>query len=144
MSDIKSTDYTVDELLDRIYDEVGSSGKSKINISAPKIKNENKKTYVLNFRDMCVQLNRDENMVLNFITHDTQLTASVTEKGVLIINNILRQPQIEKTYKAFVKTFVQCPACKSQDTKYFRKDKIDFISCNKCHADKSINLADIK
>ena len=135
-----SKEYTIEELLNRIYDETGTIGKNKTVLSQPQITNKNKKTFVHNFRELCIILKRDELMVMNYLVKETKLVLSISEKGELIIGNILRQPQIDKLFRSFIENFVQCSLCKSINTEFIKKNKIDHISCNKCHGVKSINL----
>lgn len=131
-------EYTLEEMLDRFYDN-NIKGKSKTVLSKPEVKLLNRKTYVLNFAKICQQLNRDQNMVLKYFTKEANCATSVSEDGKLIMSNILRNPYVENTLTKFITDHVQCQMCKSQNTSLIKKDRLTYLVCSNCHAEKSVD-----
>lgn len=137
--------YNIDQLADRFAEKyktitgASNTGKSKTVIKEPIIQNLNKKTFIKNFSDVCSSINRDSQDVSVFFGTELRAQISIAGDGSLIIHGIYRVNQITSIIKKYVKSYVQCSLCRSQDTKVERSDRILYMVCNKCHAKNAIS-----
>jgi len=137
--------YDIGKLVDRFCEQYKSitgnsnSGKFKTVIKAPEIQPLNKKIYIQNFNDVCASINRDPQDVSTYISKELLVQTSIAGNGSLVIHGTYKRNHIESIVKKYVIGFVQCPLCKTQDTKLEKIDRIPFIICNKCHAKNGIN-----
>lgn len=129
-----------EKMLFNFYDKIiESSSKTKITVPLPDVKVQNKKTFIFNFRTLCFKINREENLLLDFLKKEIGSVISISENGELVISNILRQPQIESLIKRFIITYVQCTQCKSLGTTLSKKAGKTSILCNSCKANYTVN-----
>ena len=136
-----ATLYTTDFLLDRLYDSLGTNGvKSKMVLNRPEVTLKNKKTFINNFRDLTAKMNRNMEDVKNYFEGEVNCMCSLSEEGVLIIRGIYRKPQIEKLLMDYITKFVQCSYCKSSNTQLIKENRILFMKCLNCKADKALNF----
>ena len=127
-------------MLDDFYEKMlASNNKNKVTIPTPEVKVQNKKTFVANFRTLAKKLNREENLLLDFLRKEIGSDISVSENGEMIISNILRQPQIESLLKRFIVAYVQCPQCKYLGTELMKKAGKTTLTCGGCKASCSIS-----
>jgi translation initiation factor 2 subunit 2 len=128
--------YTDDELLDRAYDQLNSDGKNKTKMimTRPIVDSQNKKTYFVNFRDICLNLNRPEIHMQQYFKDELVPKINISGEGVMIIVGIYKSPSIEKILRNYVIKYVMCPICKSTNTLFIKEERINFITCNGCHS----------
>ncbi len=132
--------YTIDVLLDRLYDGLGKNGvKSKMTLCKPEILNKNKKTYINNFKEITEKINRNIDDVKNYFESEVNCMCSISEEGFLVMRGIFRKPQIEKLLIDYISKFVQCTYCKSPNTQIIKENRILFMKCSNCKADKALN-----
>lgn len=134
--------YPVAFLIDKLYDELNMKlkKKSKILLDPPGVTNGNKKTYISNFRKICQQLNRTEQVVQSYFEIELSCKTSIDQNGSLIINGNFKQNGIEKIFSNYIRDFVSCKECSSCDTILFKENRINYISCNRCLSKKAIDL----
>lgn len=134
--------YTTEFCLDRLYEKLENdrTNTKKFMVKKATILAKDRKTFILNFGDLCQAFKRDENTVKAFIDKYLEEKTSINENNVLIINNMYKQKQIDDMFIEYMKTYVICQQkrCGSGDTKLERKDRFLFIICNKCGCEKSI------
>jgi translation initiation factor 2 subunit 2 len=127
-------------LLDRFYQQIIlKSNKTHVTVPTPETKILNKKTFVLNFKNIIQKLNREEFLFVDFLRKEIGSDISVSDKGIMIICNIIRQPMIESLIKKFITTFVQCPQCKQLATNLVKKNGKTTLECKNCKATCTIN-----
>jgi translation initiation factor 2 subunit 2 len=133
--------YLIERFSDKYKDITGNSnsGKFKTIIKAPEIQSFNKKIFIQNFKDVCASINRDLQEVSSYISKELVVQTSISANGTLVIHGTYRKNQIESIVKKYVINFVQCPLCKTQDTKIEKNNRINYIICNRCHAKSSIS-----
>jgi translation initiation factor 2 beta subunit (eIF-2beta)/eIF-5 len=132
-------DYEFDTLLDRAYEilEGKTNGiKKKLVFNSPIIKLENRKTYIINFIDICKSMNRDSEEVKKYIDDELKIPSSVTEDGKLKINAVLTSKIVnfQNLIISYAKKYILCPICKSANTSEEIVNRIKFITCNICKA----------
>ena len=136
--------YDIEKLVDRFCSAYKSTtgnsnnGKFRAVIKAPEIQPFNRKIYIQNFKDVCASINREPQDVSTYISKELIVQTSIAGNGALIIHGSYKKNQIESIVKKYVINFVQCPLCKTQDTKIEKTDRILFIICNKCYAKNAI------
>jgi translation initiation factor 2 beta subunit (eIF-2beta)/eIF-5 len=109
--------YTTEQLLDRGYNKLKllNSQNNKKAFCKPEIINHNRKSYITNFIKFC-----DD------------------EKSGLKFNMMFKKDIIMNTVTGYMKEYVLCSLCKSGNTEIKKIDRINFLKCNNCKADKAI------
>jgi translation initiation factor 2 subunit 2 len=130
--------YDVDYLIERLYVNLGTIQQPQGGIPKPKIKNQDKKTYILNFREICQKMDRAEFDVQQFFGKETGQSVSVSADGQLVIQSIIRSPKPENIMKGYIIEYVQCKMCKSTKTNIIKKNKLSILNCDICHADRAL------
>lgn len=134
--------YTQDFLIDKLYDELNTKlrKKSKLILEPPQVSNLNKRTYISNFRKICSQLNREELLVQSYFESELSAKTSIDQNGCLIISAMFRPLNIETIFKKYVQEYVSCPQCSCCETILIKKNRVNYISCNRCLSEKSVKL----
>lgn len=133
-------------LLEDIYDSLNQNsnllGNSEILVAKPEAKFDiTKKTIWSNFRNICNEIKSSENQVSNFFAKEYSTTLSINQEGHLLIKGRYSDIMIGSTLKKYIKTFLQCSACKSINTSIEKKiNKLTFLVCHneKCKCEKVI------
>jgi translation initiation factor 2 beta subunit (eIF-2beta)/eIF-5 len=124
--------YDVDFLLDRAYG-LFTINVGKIKLISPKCKDENKKTYVMNFLEVCGSMNRDSEDLRNFISKELQMDTSIKESGCLKIDGRLKNlKMIERLVRNFVLEHVMCKTCRSCKTRTEKVKRTTYLLCDAC------------
>jgi translation initiation factor 2 subunit 2 len=134
--------YTLDYMLDRAYSELKQREKKKIVFIQPVIKNYNRKTYIINFKDFCDRINRLPDFVNNFLTKELncQTSYNLTEIKELKIDTTLKHSIVQTALTTLIKSYVICLNCKSGNTNIKKINRINYLICSDCNSEKSINL----
>lgn len=150
-SDADSDEYNYKFLLSRIFDKLEgktteAENKKKIRLKAPSVQREGKKTFFINFKQICQDLNRSTDHVSNFIFHELATTGSIDSNNVLNIRGSFLPKNIEKVLKQYVQEYVLCGSCSSMDTTLERDplSRLYILKCNKCFASKNISMTQAK
>jgi translation initiation factor 2 beta subunit (eIF-2beta)/eIF-5 len=133
-------------LLEDIYDTLGKNsnlfGNSEIKVAKPEARFDvTKKTIWSNFRLICKELKSTETHVSDFFAKEYTTTLSINQEGHLLIKGRYSDIIIGSTLKKYIKTFLQCAACKSINTSVERKpNKLTYLVCHndKCKLEKVI------
>ncbi|ARF11579.1 translation initiation factor 2 subunit beta [Klosneuvirus KNV1] len=142
MSNLRTMNtYSDTFLIDKLYaeiDTIGSNSK-KIAIDKPEVSSANKRTFLKNFRSICLKLNRDEEDVRSFFEKELKTTVTISQDGALVITGMYKQNGIMTILTNYIKEFVMCKQCSSCDTNLIKDKKILFLNCNKCLSKHAIN-----
>lgn len=142
ITQIYDLDFLVARFNDKFKEFTGGSvsGKTKAFIKAPEfVQTNNKRICIKNFTDVATSINRTPNELSNYINKELHVTTTILPNdGSLIIYGSYKRNQIESIIKKFVAEYVQCPSCKTQDTRIDKIDRINYIICNKCFAKTAI------
>ena len=128
-------------LIDKLYSEldaIGSNSK-KIAIDKPDVSSANKRTFLKNFRSICMKLNRGEEDVRLFFENELKTTVTINQDGALVITGMYKQNGIMTILTNYIKEFVMCKQCSSCDTHLIKDKKILFLNCSKCLSKHAIN-----
>jgi Translation initiation factor 2, beta subunit (eIF-2beta)/eIF-5 N-terminal domain len=137
--------YDVDFLVDRFhiqYTEItglSDSGKSKTIIKRPEIDIKNKKTFINNFTAICENMNRDVEVVADYIKNELQVKVSISKNG-LVIHATYKKDAIFNVIKSYLTKYVQCSLCKSDNTVIKKIKRITYLICGNCHARNSVDV----
>lgn len=136
-------------LLEDIYDSLDKNSNlfnnKEIMVAKPEVKFDiTKKTIWSNFRYICKELKKNEDEVLNFFVKEFSTTMSINLEGQLLIKGKYTDIIIGTTLKKYIKTFMQCSACKTINTSVEKKtNKLTYLICHneKCKCEKVIKYA---
>ena len=136
-------------LLEDIYDSLDKNsnlfGNREILVAKPEAKFDiTKKTIWSNFRSVCRELKKEEIEISNFFAKEYSTTLSINQEGHLLIKGRYTDIMIGSTLKKYIKTFLQCSACKGINTTVEKKaNKLNYLVCNneKCKCEKVIKYS---
>lgn len=135
--------YTKEFLLNRAFEKMENISKKKFSMKKPEIKNQNRKTFIKNFQEMCQSINRDEEHLKVFIDKELKLrkSSSINEDNMLMINGTIRQGPIENIIARYAQKYIICgePKCNSGNTKIVKESRITYLACNSCGSRKAID-----
>ena len=137
-----SFEYSEKYLIDRAYklikDHNDTVQLSKVTLIKPKIENINKKACIINFMDMCDNLQRSHYDVQIYINKELMTTSSIVDSGSLILDGNFKVHTVMAQIAEYINKYVICQECKSKHTELEKIDKILYMECSKCKAKKSI------
>jgi translation initiation factor 2 subunit 2 len=135
-------DYTTDELIERLYEDLDSRNSAKTNqkliMERPILVPQNRKSCFTNFRSVCKNMFRDELDVKRYIDEELCCSSSIDSNGVMVIDGKFRSKNLEKPIINYLNTYVICRECGSNKTELIKKDRIQFLKCKKCLSEKAI------
>lgn len=133
----------INYLIDRFYQQLEQQMKAENlkqkGIKKPDHMKKDRKTFINNFTAVCESINRDPVHVSNYISKELKIDTSISQVGVLVIHGTYGKQSIEEKIIKYVEEYVQCPICKSLNTEVAKRDKINYLDCNKCHANFAIS-----
>lgn len=134
--------YPEEYLIKRIYSEMKKTDtliiRKRLNIPVKyTIRRKDKKTYVTQYVDLCNALNRDPDVVLQFIGHELATKTSINEGQELKITGFHTDARINELIVTYILKFVQCSNCSSTETEVVTIMKSKQLQCHKC---KSLTL----
>lgn len=131
------TDY--EKLLKRIQDSVSKNKSETTRFELPLVDVmwEGQRTFLRNFSEFPKVLRRDPDKVLQYLSKEFAVPAErVGEKAIFIGK---REPQdFTRLFKIYVKDYVECPTCKSPDTRIEKEKRISFLICEACGAKSTL------
>lgn len=130
-------DYSLDYLLERGYNSF-KLDKAKVILVTPKVEYLNKKTYILNFTEMCTLINRSVEELDKHFKDELRMDTSIKSNSSLFIDKIVQKDRIENIYKGYITDYVMCTLCYSIKTDVIKKDRIRYLLCNSCKCEKAI------
>ncbi|MEM0087898.1 MAG: translation initiation factor IF-2 subunit beta [Thermofilum sp.] len=93
-----------------------------------------RKTFILNFSQVCDFLNRDPRLLNRYILKEIALPGSV-EGHTAVIQGEVRPQLLNKLLERFVREYVICPVCGSPDTQLQKGQRGVFLMrCMACGA----------
>jgi translation initiation factor 2 beta subunit (eIF-2beta)/eIF-5 len=136
-------------LLEDIYDTLDKNSNlfviSEIKVAKPEARFDiTKKTIWSNFRSICQELKTGEEQLANFFAKEYSATLSINQEGHLLIKGRYSELIIGSALKKYIRTFLQCVACKTLNTSVERKaNKLTYLVCHneKCKLEKVIKYS---
>lgn len=133
-----------EKYLDRCYDILNrescfSNSAKKQYIVPPEISFLNKKTKIGNIEKIAEILNRDLDVLHNYMQSELHTQINILGDNSFVIVGRFKPKNIEKVLKSFIISNIQCTMCKSLNTTIKREEKINFMYCGNCKARRAIN-----
>jgi translation initiation factor 2 subunit 2 len=94
---------------------------------------EGQKTFLRNFAEFPKILRRDPEKVLQYLSKEFAVPAERIGDKAMFIGR--RDPDdFTRLFQIYVKDYLECPTCKSPDTKIVKENRITFLICEACGA----------
>jgi len=135
------TDYTTDQLIDRLYRTLEHNNvprSNKLVMDSPDVTMVNKQTCFKNFTAICENLKRNTNDVKKFFEEEMSTKTSIDGAGMLMIDGKFRTNNIEKVLLSYMQKYVFCNICNSANTQLDRKDRIQYLECLTCKSKRAL------
>ena len=126
--------------LDRAYDqlELLNKNKKKPTFPQPNIISKDRKTFFINFNEICNSIDRTQEYVKKYIETETNISTSILGDGGLKFDVQIKPPQIKNIITTFIKELIICKDCKSCITTLEKDTRILYMYCSNCNSKKSI------
>ena len=125
-------------LLERAYTRLPKVEKHKrFEVPTPIISLSGKFTIIQNFVQIANVIRRDPKHMARYFFKELAIPGKL-EGNKLILQRAFRKEEIEKTLKSYCDEFLYCKECKKPDTKLTKRNKIMFIKCEACGAERSV------
>jgi len=129
-----ATDY--EKLLKRIEGDLNETKKGtekRFELPVVDIMWEGQKTFLRNFLDFPKALRRDPEKILQYLSKEFAVPAERMGEKAIFVGK--RDPaDFSRLFKIYFKDYVECPTCKSPDTKIEKEKRISFLICEACGA----------
>jgi len=128
------TDY--DLLLERAYKQLPKGPviiKERLSLPKPEVMVSGKRTFILNFNQICDIIDRQPQLVLRYLLKELG-ARGIIQESMAVIQGEFSRKAIEVILNRFFSNYVVCPACKSPDTKLVKEKKFMFLICGACGA----------
>ena len=137
-SSLSKTEY--EKLLKRIQNNLSKDKKeSKTRFELPPVDVmwEGQRTFLRNFSEYPKILRREPDKILQFLSKEFAVPAErVGEKAIFVGK---RDPDdFTRLFRIYLKDYVECPTCKSPDTRIEKEKRIPFLICEACGAKSSL------
>jgi len=131
---LTKTEY--EKLLKRIEDNLSNAEKqtsTRFELPTVDVMWEGQKTFLRNFAEFPKVLRRDPDKVLQYLSKEFAVPAERMGDKAMFIGR--RDPDdFTRLFQIYVKDYLECPTCKSPDTKIVKEKRISFLICDACGA----------
>ncbi len=129
-----------ENLLERIHDQLGQSKldtTSRFELPIVDVMWEGQKTFLRNFSEFPKVLRRDSDKVLQYLSKEFAVPAERLGDKAMFIGK--RAPEdFARLFQIYVKDYLECPTCKSPDTRIQKENRISFLVCEACGAKSTL------
>ncbi|MDT7865216.1 MAG: translation initiation factor IF-2 subunit beta, partial [Thermoproteota archaeon] len=95
------------------------------------------RTIITNFKEISEKLNRDKQQLASFFFKEFAVNGMI-EDDTLILFGKFSFEKVNMSLKYYIKKYVLCPICNSNDTMLEKERKNLFLKCLACGAISSI------
>jgi translation initiation factor 2 subunit 2 len=135
---LAKTDY--EKLLKRMQDKISikkSDSGERFELPTPNVMWEGQRTILRNFMDYPKILRRDPDKVLQYLAKEFATPAERSGEQAMFVGR--RDPHdFVNLFEIYIKDYLECPTCKSPDTRIERENRISFLVCEACGAKSSL------
>ena len=126
--------------LDRAYDqlELLNKNKKKPIFPQPNIISKDRKTFFINFNELCKTIDRTPEYVKKYLETETNISTSILGDGGLKFDVSIKPQQIKNIITTFIKELIICKDCRSCITTLEKDTRIVYMCCSNCNSKKSI------
>ena len=125
-----------EKLLKRIQDNLSENKKgikTRFELPPVDVMWEGQRTFLRNFSEFPKLLRRDPDKVLQYLSKEFAVPAERAGEKAIFIGK--RDPDdFTRLFQIYVKDYVECPTCKSPDTRIEKEKRIPFLICEACGA----------
>jgi len=129
-----------ESLLNRIKDHLSDKkddAQTRFELPTVDVMWEGHKTFLRNFSEFPKVLRRDPDKVLQYLSKEFAVPAEKIGDKAMFIGK--RDPDdFTRLFQIYVKDYVECPTCKSPDTKIVKENRISFLVCEACGAKSTL------
>lgn len=135
----KETDTIYDKILKRAKSQLPehTRGDSRFEVPQPDSMVEGNRTFIRNFKDIAMALNREENHILKYLTTELGTNGNI-EGSRAIFQGKHARVQIQKLLDRYTKDFVLCGECGKPDTRFVHQGRVLVMRCDACGATNAI------
>ena len=128
-----------EKLLKRIQDKIGDTKETTARFELPVVDVmwEGQKTYLRNFSEFPKVFQWDLDKVLQYLSKEFAVPAERLGDKAMFVGK--RAPEdFTRLFQIYVKDYLECPTCKSPDTKIVKENRISFLICEACGAKSTL------
>ena len=129
-----------ESLLKRIQDKLGDSDNettARFELPVVDVMWEGQKTFLRNFSEFPKILRRDPDKVLQYLSKEFAVPPEPLGDKAMFVGR--RAPDdFTRLFQIYVKDYLECPTCKSPDTKILKENRISFLICEACGAKSTL------
>jgi len=127
-------------LVNRAYNSLEQihTNKKKPTFPQPDIISKDRKTFFVNFNDLCNSINRTHEYVKKYIESEINISTSILGDGGLKFDVSIKPQQIKNLMTNFIKELIICKDCKSCITTIDKESRLTYLCCSNCNSKKSI------
>lgn len=126
------------QLLERAVTKLPKTKKhERFEIPEPIVTLSGKFTVIQNFVQISSAIRRDPKHLARYFFKELAIPGKL-EGNKLILQQVFRKEEIEKTLKSYCDEFLYCKECKKPDTALIKRNKITFMKCEACGAERSV------
>ncbi|MCW4050077.1 MAG: translation initiation factor IF-2 subunit beta [Candidatus Bathyarchaeota archaeon] len=126
-------------MLDRAYDELPEVLETADRFTVPRadVRSQRRKTYIMNFRFIAKELQRDPQHLMKFLLNETATRGNFDGTRAMFQGRFTRD-SIRNLIEIYTNKYVICPVCGRPDTHVIRDKRLSFLQCDACGARSSI------
>ena len=128
-----------EKLLKKIQDKISEnkSSVSRFELPSVDIMWQGNRTFFRNFAEFPKILRRDPDKVLQYLSKEFAAPAQLAGDKAVFVGK--RDPHdFTALLNRYVKEYLECPACKSPDTRVEKSNRFTFLVCEACGAKSSL------
>ena len=137
---IELTKSEYEKLLKKIQDKVSETRKvstSRFELPKADIMWQGNRTFFRNFAEFPKVLRRDPEKVLQYLSKEFATPAQYTGDKAVFVGK--KEPhEFTSLLAIYLKEYVECPTCKSPDTRVEKLNRVTFLICEACGAKSSL------
>ena len=128
-----------EKLLKKIQDKISENKGSGSRFELPPVDImwQGNRTFFRNFAEFPKILRRDPDKVLQYLSKEFAAPAQLAGDKAVFVGK--RDPQdFTSLLNRYVKEYLECPSCKSPDTRAEKSNRFTFLVCEACGAKSSL------
>ena len=129
-----------EKLLKKVQDKISETRKdsgSRFELPKVDIMWQGNRTFFRNFAEFPKLLRRDPEKILQYLSKEFATPAQYAGDKAVFVGK--KEPhEFTSLLERYVKEYLECPTCKSPDTRVERANRVNFLVCEACGAKSSL------
>ncbi|MGI0069908.1 MAG: translation initiation factor IF-2 subunit beta [Nitrosotalea sp.] len=129
-----------EKLLKKVQDKISETRKvsgSRFELPKVDIMWQGNRTFFRNFSEFPKLLRRDPEKILQYLSKEFATPAQYAGDKAVFVGK--KEPhEFTVLLERYVKEYLECPTCKSPDTRVERSNRVNFLVCEACGAKSSL------